>query len=189
MSTTLQQIRSIIQDLPVLVQETLTFDGTQTAIRLSYFPVVATSVEMTPDPTTVDEQSGLLEFASAPTAGSVTVTYSFVSLLDSTLQDLLDVQTAVDDEADSSEVLRLTAALALDAMATSMTIILKRIDLLDLKTDGPAVAKSLREHAKSIRDLMLDPKYAAPAFDIAEQVTNIPGYDEKVLKDFMRSGG
>lgn len=48
-------------------------------------------------------------------------------------------------------VLRAAAA-ALDTIATSEALISKRIKTLDLSTDGPAVAKALREHAQRLRD-------------------------------------
>jgi hypothetical protein len=49
---------------------------------------------------------------------------------------------------------RLAAADALDAIASSETLILKKISQLSgsLVTDGPAVAKALREHAKALRE-------------------------------------
>jgi hypothetical protein len=49
---------------------------------------------------------------------------------------------------------RLAAASALDAIASSETLILKKISQLGgaLVTDGPAVAKALRDHAKALRD-------------------------------------
>lgn len=43
------------------------------------------------------------------------------------------------------------AAQALDFIASNETLIQKRITTLDLSTDGPAVAKSLREHAALLR--------------------------------------
>lgn len=46
---------------------------------------------------------------------------------------------------------KLAAAQALDAIASNETLVLKRITTLDLTTDGPAVAKSLREHADALR--------------------------------------
>jgi len=49
-----------------------------------------------------------------------------------------------------SEVL-LAAAEALETMASTEAYVTKRIQLLDLKTDGPAVAKSLMERAASLR--------------------------------------
>lgn len=67
---------------------------------------------------------------------------------------------------------RLAAAQALDAIASSEALILKKIRQLGgaLETDGPAVAKALREHATALRKQVTE---AAAGdvdglFDIAE---------------------
>src|SRR4051812_7906991 len=65
----------------------------------------------------------------------------------------------------------LAAAQALDTIASSQALILKKIRLLDVTTDGPAVAQALRAHAKALRDQdMIDD--GEGAFDIAEWVVN-----------------
>lgn len=46
---------------------------------------------------------------------------------------------------------RRAAAAALDAIAVNEVLVLKRIETLDLKTDGPSVAKALREQAAALR--------------------------------------
>lgn len=46
---------------------------------------------------------------------------------------------------------KLAAASALEAIASSEALVSKVIKSRDLSTDGPAVAKSLREHAASLR--------------------------------------
>lgn len=60
---------------------------------------------------------------------------------DSQLQQLLDLEGAV----------KLAAASALDVIASNEAMVSKRIRTLDLQTDGPAVAKALREHAAALR--------------------------------------
>lgn len=182
MSTPIQQIRSLTQDLPVLVDEILELDGVQKSARLTYFPVPSASVIITPTPTTIDEQSGLLTWATAPVIGEYAVRYSFVCLLDATIQDFIDLE-------DSDQDIRVAAASALDAIATSQAVILKKIDLLDLKTDGPALAKALREHAAILRQLVFSPDFVESTFDIAEQINDTYGYREKVLKDYLRLWG
>ncbi len=47
---------------------------------------------------------------------------------------------------------RRAAALALETMARNETLVQKRIRILDLQTDGPAVAKELRESAQALRN-------------------------------------
>lgn len=181
-------IRAIIQDQPVLVQESLVLDGTQTMQRTKYFPIVGSSVTVTgvAVPSSIDEQSGALTWAAAPSIGSYLAKYSFVQLLDTTLQAFIDLFVNDDWEAGDSDMLRLAAAMALDAIASSQALILKRIEMLDLKTDGPAVAKALREHAATLREQVFDSVEAA--FDIIEQINDTPGYREKVLKDALREG-
>lgn len=44
------------------------------------------------------------------------------------------------------------AARALDTIAVSEVLVSKKIRTQDLSTDGPAVAKALREQAKALRD-------------------------------------
>lgn len=49
-------------------------------------------------------------------------------------------------------VIKRAAAASLEAIATSETLVSKKITTQDLSTDGPAVAKDLRERAKGLRD-------------------------------------
>ena|SRR5690554_2335972 len=60
----------------------------------------------------------------------------------------------------------LAAAQALDTIASSEALVLKKVRLLDVQTDGPAVAKALREHAQELRE----EEKRDGAFAIAEQV-------------------
>jgi hypothetical protein len=48
--------------------------------------------------------------------------------------------------------IRLAAAEALDTIARNEALVLKRITLMDLQTDGPAVAKALSEQADRLRE-------------------------------------
>lgn len=63
------------------------------------------------------------------------------SFTDADLQAFLDLEGSV----------KLAAAQALDALASNEALVSKRIRTLDLQTDGPAVAKALREHAAALR--------------------------------------
>ena len=53
---------------------------------------------------------------------------------------------------DGSNDINLAAAVALETIAASEALVQKKIKLLDLTTDGPAVANSLRAAAKILRD-------------------------------------
>lgn len=189
MSAAIDTVRAIIQDQPVLVQQDLVLSGSQTAARAQFFPLISASLAVTgiAAPTTITEQSGLLQWGAAPAAGTWQLQYNFVQLLDATIQQFLtlqaDVWSAV--ETDSS-VTRMAAAMALDAIASSMAVILRRIELLDLKIDGPAVAKALRDHAENLRKEVTDPAFQEPTFDIIEQINDVAGYREKIYKDWLR---
>ncbi len=53
---------------------------------------------------------------------------------------------------DGSNDINLAAAVALETIAASEALVQKKIKLLDLTTDGPAVAASLRVSAKILRE-------------------------------------
>ena len=78
------------------------------------------------------------------------------------------------------------AARALEVIAANEVLVQKRITLLDLKTDGPAEAKELRELAAAWRaqDADLDDSVG---FDIAEVVYNDFTLRERVLNDLLRN--
>lgn len=79
---------------------------------------------------------------------------------------------------------KLAAASALSSIATDQVLLLKKIKLLggDLETDGPAVAKELRELAKQLRaDADND-----GSFDIAEQVVDDFTFRDRAFKQWQR---
>lgn len=80
---------------------------------------------------------------------------------------------------------KLAAAAALDQIASSEALIQKRIKLLDLQTDGPAVAKALREHAAALRK-QADDEETAGAFDYAEMVVNPFSARERLWNQRLR---
>ena len=104
-------------------------------------------------------------------------TYAFFS--DEEVQAYLDMN-------DTS--VRRAAADALDSMASNEAYVQKRISLLELSTDGPSVAKALREHATSLRNLAdaEDAGEEGGAFDVAEMAVNEFTKRERVRKQFLR---
>lgn len=83
---------------------------------------------------------------------------------------------------------RLAAAAALDIMASNQAMILKVIRLLDLSTDGEAVARALRAHAKQLReDVAQTDSVEGGLFDYAEMVTNAFTTRQKVWYEALRS--
>ncbi|MBK8200314.1 MAG: hypothetical protein IPK75_18360 [Acidobacteria bacterium] len=77
---------------------------------------------------------------------------------------------------------RLAAAAALEVIASNEVLVLKKIINLDLETDGPAVARELREQAKQLRAQ----ETAVGAFDIAEQIHDTFTEREYWLKQVQR---
>jgi hypothetical protein len=72
------------------------------------------------------------------------------------------------------------AALALESIASNEAYVQKRIKILDITTDGPAVAKALLERAKILRE-----KAAEADWDIdwAEMAVSDFAYREMVEKE------
>jgi hypothetical protein len=190
--STIDTVRAITQDLPVHQTDTLEVLDGQTVVRLSQSPVVASSVIITQvegsmvTPITefsVSEQTGVVTLDSAPGAITLQADYDHLLLSDSTIQAFIDMEdAAADDTAD----IRLSAADALDAIASAQALILKKVKLLDVQTDGPAVAKSLREHASTLREQVFSDAFESPVFDIAEVVYQPFGLSEKLLNDVLK---
>ena len=86
-------------------------------------------------------------------------------------------------------VVRRGAALALETMASNEAYVSKRIRILDLQTDGPAVAKELRERAKMLRDLADRDDQATEGgqFDFAEWVVDDFSARERLVKQDLRN--
>lgn len=73
------------------------------------------------------------------------------------ISDTATVQVFTDDQIAAFLTMedgsvKLAAAQALDAIASNEALVSKRIKTLDLQTDGPAVAESLRDHATALRE-------------------------------------
>lgn len=77
---------------------------------------------------------------------------------------------------------RLAAAMALDQIASNQVLRMKKITMLDLQTDGPAMGRELRENAKALRNAEMNES----GFQIAEMVTEQFGYRERWQKQFDR---
>jgi Arc/MetJ family transcription regulator len=82
------------------------------------------------------------------------------------------------------------AAQALDVIASNEALVQKATRLMDLTTDGPAVAKALREHAVLLRDQVLeDEARDGAAFDWAEMALGSFGVRERVENQWIREQG
>lgn len=169
-------------------------DGLTTEFALPQNPVVLDSQLVIVDGVlktegvdyTVLDEPGIVVFTVAPPAPldpddrNVVITYRHTLLSDASLQELLTLEGDND---------KLAAAAALDIIASSEALILKKIELLDLKTDGPAVAKALREHAKALREQVAEGLAIedANAFDWAELVVDEFSARERLNSQAIRS--
>ena len=105
------------------------------------------------------------------------------------------VQFFQDDEIDffltlmTNNVLR-AAAMALLTIAAQETLLMKRIKLLDLHTDGPAEARALRELADVYQEkaTLAEAAEAGGTFDYAEMVVDSFTARERLAKEALRSG-
>lgn len=148
---TVAQVRVIISDPRQFHRDdTVLGDGVQRQFILRNAPmvtgtltVIVDEVEIASSEYTVDDSLALVTFDTAPIAGAqIVCTYQSTLLSDADIQTFLDLN--------GGSVLR-GAAAAIDTIASSEALIAKRTDLLDIKLDGPAVARALREHAKALR--------------------------------------
>lgn len=162
-------------------------DGVSDVIQLLNAPVLAGSARVfvagVEDTTfTINLPIGLITLSALPTIDDdLIVTYQWSVFTDAELQTLLDLE---------SGNIKLAAAQALDIMASSEALIQKRITLLDIKTDGPAEARALREHAKALRDQVAEGEDATGEgmFDYAELGLSPFGNRALINNDWLRRG-
>lgn len=98
-----------------------------------------------------------------------------------------EIEAFLDMEGDNR---KRAAALALETAASDHALVLKVIRLLDLSTDGPAVARSLLERAIRLREQADNDEAAEEdgAFDIAEMVPTDFAYRERIWNETLRNG-
>ncbi len=180
----LSQVRNIIGDPFLYDRAAAVGDDTTKEYAVPNTPVRPASETVTvngqakadPADYSLDDGLGLVTFVVTPPLDEdVVITYEHSLLSDAQLQEFLDVE--VND-------IKMASALALDSIASTQALILKKIKVLDLVTDGPALAKALRDQAESLRKQAL----SSPEFDLAEQITTVPSLVEKITKDQMREG-
>jgi hypothetical protein len=187
----LSLVRTIIQDKLTYGVSQATGDDTTVEFQHVASPIYPDSANVYVDGVlqtittqyTIDEDLGLITFVTAPGDGELVEISAKTTLLsDDEITDLMGMYS------DSDNAVKLAAADCLDIIASSEAMIQKRIKNLELETDGPAVAKSLRDHANTIRKTLADPMMQESGFDVIEMVYDTPGYVEKVQKDLLRNG-
>jgi SepF-like predicted cell division protein (DUF552 family) len=80
------------------------------------------------------------------------------------------------------------AAAAKEAIAGDQVLVLKVIKLLDLQTDGAAVARELRQQANALREQAANEEAneEGGAFDIAEMTQDVFSARERLWKQALR---
>lgn len=170
----LTQVRALIQDQPQFSRFTLTGDGVKTRFRVDEFPILEV-LDTTGLPTiaSTDNETGLITFDSAPGDGVTgSIDYNHAILSDASINTILSLE---DNDVLSS------AAQALESIAANQTLVLKKITLLNLQTDGPSMARELRQLAKRMRE-----RASASAHAFAEWVMNVPTAQERIDKELNR---
>lgn len=184
---TVAQVRTIIADKYQYDRAVMIADGIAVDYALPNSPVKANSEKvykdgvLQTDPThyTINDDLGIVTFVSAPAANvQVVVTCQWSILSD---DDITTFETLEGD-------VKLASAMALDTIASSEALVQKVIRILDLSTDGAAVADSLRAHAKTLREQVTVELEAEGdgAFDWAEQVWDQATLIERLTKTALR---
>lgn len=85
-------------------------------------------------------------------------------------------------------LVRPAVALALDTMASNEVFVLKYIETMDLKTNGPAVAKEMRARADALRaqQAQAESREDGGSFDIAEMIDTSFQARERFQKQWLR---
>lgn len=134
------------------------------------------TIRTSPSEYTIDESLGLITFVSAPANGAdIEITFKYSLLSDDQIEAIMGQY--------ENNPIKLGAADCLDAIAVSEALIQKRIKSLDLQTDGPAVADSLRKAADSLRTQVAN---NLEEFDIAETVYDRQSKAEWLIKNFIK---
>lgn len=187
---TIATVRLLAADPETLDRAAAIADGITADFRVPQSPVVVGSEQVLVNGVlkingthyTFDYASGLATFlpGNLPTAGQeVVIPYRHTLLSDANLQALLDLEGADD---------RLAAAQSLDIIASSEALVSKKIKLLDLQTDGPAVAKALREHASELRRQVAEGAGDSDGgFLVAEMVVDDFSARERILAEALRA--
>lgn len=185
---TIAQVRVLSSDLPIYDRAIATGDGFTVDFQTGSYPLIDGTVKVylagvEQTETTdydLDLDVGLVTFNTAPGSGAaIVITFRHAILSDSQLQTLIDMESSV----------KLAAAQALDVIASNEALVQKKIRLLDVQTDGPAVAKALRDHAAALRKQVADDDAlvdADNAFDIAEYVIPPFGWEQRIYNEALR---
>jgi hypothetical protein len=90
----------------------------------------------------------------------------------------------------NGNIIALSAATALETMATKHASIMQKIRTLDLQTDGPAVAKALLDRAQLLRKQYQEKVESEEGsdFEIFPVILNANQYEDWLLKQYWSVG-
>jgi hypothetical protein len=131
---------------------------------------------------TLNEETGVIVFASAPADGAVvTVDYQWTYLTDSYYTNAL---------ARHNNNVKRAAADACETIGRDQVLLLKVVRLLDSTLDGGAMGREMRLSAQQLRRQADDEeaREGDDALEIVEMVTNQFGYRERMRSQFLRGG-
>ena len=178
-------VRGLIADRPNYDRALALGDGTTNVFQLPNSPVVVDSVSATVNGaaatvSSVDWELGLATLQNPPAdQAQVLIVYQWTLLSDARIEELLTLEGSI----------KLAAAQALDIIGTDEVLVQKRIQILDLQTDGPAVAASLFARAKELRAQVAagaedaTGESVAAAFGVAQH-----GWDAQTRRDLRWQG-
>ena len=178
MATTLERVRRAISDKPTYRRESVTAQGGVTRYQLDHSPIsdlvvsVDSVVQTLTTHYTVDEDNGVIDFVTAPTANS-TLLFTYYSLVwtDIEIQDYLDQY---------GDNVNISAAHILMAWAADVARLAKRETrsggggLGSITVDTSVAAKELRNTAKALMDWELEYGDDAGTSIAAEGITEVP---------------
>ncbi len=180
-------VRMLIPDPELYDRWEVAANGADLTFQLTHFPVKAASYKVYVAGVLktdivhyiLDLECGVLTFVAAPAVGAAVVcTYKHSILSDTSLQTMITIE--VEDI--------LAVALALETIACNEALVQKATRLLDITTNGPAVAAALMARAKKIRDDYALALANEVAFDWAEMAVTDFARREIIENEALREG-
>lgn len=176
----LTDVRLLIADRAQVDRAEATGDGATTVFHLPNSPVIAVQETLVNGSSpgvapVLDADLGSMTFDSAPGNGeSVVIRYTHALFTDDEITTFLNLE---------DNIIRLAAAQALETTASNESLVQKKIRIMDLSTDGPSVARDLRNHAQRLRDS----EDASAGFDVANPIYTDAQYRQRIINEALRN--
>lgn len=178
-------VRALVNDKAQAASVTETGDGATVRYNLPYYPVVAASYAVYVNGSlqtetthySINRDTGVVTFVTAPTSGhAVRVDYSHHVISDDDIEAFLTLYGDSDLRA---------AAQWCNTVAGQQVLVMKVVQLLDVRTDGAAMSRELRQMAKWFMD-QADSQEVDDGWDWAEMVTDAFGARERIWNQALR---